>query len=159
MTISIIAAVSENNVIGADNKLIWHISEDLKRFKKLTLNKVIIMGRKTYESLPVKPLPDRRTIVISSKTDLEFKNVMIANSPQKALELCKSENEIFICGGEQIYKEFIEKADKIYLTRIHAKFEGDAYFPKFNEKKWKIRKTEDSQGNDLKYSFIEYSRN
>ena len=159
MTISIIAAVSENNVIGANNKLIWHISEDLKRFKKLTLNKVVVMGRKTYESLPIKPLPDRRTIVISTQTDLDLKNVMIVNSPQKALELCKSENEIFICGGEAIYKEFIDLADKMYITKVHAKFEGDVFFPKFNEKKWRIFKTENSQENDLKYSFIEYLRN
>ncbi len=156
MKISLIAATSSNNVIGKDNKLIWHISEDLKRFKKLTLNCPIIMGRKTYESLPFKPLPKRKNIIISSNKNLKFKGAIVVGSPKEAINICENDKEIFICGGETIYNEFIEIGDTIYLTKVHKEFEGDTFFPKISEKTWKITEKIDSSDENYKYSFLKY---
>lgn len=159
MTISIIAAIAENNVIGKDNDLIWHISEDLKRFKRLTSGHTIIMGRKTYESLPFKPLPKRKNIVISTK-DIKFEGALIANSIENAIKLCEGEDEVFICGGATIYNYFIKLADKMYLTKVHHKFVGDTFFPVFSEINWKVESKSEKfydQKSDLNYSFIEYS--
>jgi dihydrofolate reductase len=139
MIISIIVAVSQNNVIGKNNSLIWHISEDLKRFKSLTNGHTIIMGRKTYESLPIKPLPNRRNIIISSNKNLKFDNAETANSPENALKICENESEIFICGGAEIYKRFIPYANKIYFTSILKNFEGDTYFPEIDSDIWEIQ--------------------
>ncbi len=155
MKISIIAAVAENNVIGNNNKLIWHISDDLKRFKKLTSGHNIIMGRKTYFSLPFRPLPNRKNIVITRNRTLIMEGAFVVDSPERALELCKKEKEIFICGGASIYKYFLPKADKIYLTKIYHNFDGDTFFPKINYDKWKlINKIE--KKDKYKYSFIDY---
>ena len=122
MKISIIAAISENNVIGKDNQLIWHLSEDLKRFKKLTLHHSIIMGRKTYDSLSIKPLPKRKNIIISKNTNLNYDDAIVVNSIKDALELCKGEKEIFIGGGATIYEKFIGYACKLYITKIFENF-------------------------------------
>ena len=160
MTISIISAIAKNNVIGKDNDLIWHISEDLKRFKKLTSGCSIIMGRKTYESLPFKPLPNRKNIVISSKK-IEFKGSIVVSSPEEALKLCKEDEEVFICGGASIYSYFLDEVDKMYITEVHESFEGDTFFPEIDYTKWKL--TESQEGlkdkkNNLKYSFRNYIR-
>ncbi len=161
MTVSIIAAIAENNVIGNNNKLIWHISEDLKRFKKLTTGHPVVMGRKTYESLPFKPLPKRKNIVISSQKNVKFDGAVIVNSVNAALEECKNEKEIFICGGAEIYKLFLPLADKLYLTRVHKSFEGDTFFPKIDFSEWE----EDFKSNEiydkeseLNYYFVNYIR-
>jgi len=158
MTISIIAAISENNVIGKDNKLLWHISEDLKRFKKLTSGKPIIMGRKTYESLPFKPLPKRKNIVISTQ-NIKHEGAIVVNNFETALAECKKDDEVFICGGASIYKHFLPIANKMYLTIIHKAFEGDTLFPEINFNKW-IRTSEPHKNHDLKsgldYSFIDF---
>lgn len=162
MTISIIAAIAKNNAIGKDNDLIWHISEDLKRFKKLTSGHTIIMGRKTYESLPFKPLPNRKNIILSGKTDLKFKGAIVANSIEDALKECESEDEIFICGGAAVYKKFINIADKMYITEINQEFEGDTFFPDYNQDNWKIKlqseKYTDKKSN-IEYKFIDYTLN
>ena len=161
MTISIIAAIAKNNAIGKDNDLIWHISEDLKRFKKLTSGHTIIMGRKTYESLPFKPLPNRKNIILSGKTDLKFERAIVANSIEDALKECESEDEIFICGGATVYKKFIDIADKMYLTEINQEFDGDTFFPDYNQDNWKIKlqseKYTDEKSN-IEYKFIDYIR-
>lgn len=162
MSISIIAAVALNNVIGRDNSLLWHISDDLKRFKSLTLNKPIIMGRKTYESLPFKPLPKRRNIVVTRKPGTYFEGALVANSMQEAIETANANNEeIFICGGAQIYEYFLPFADKIYLTKVFKEYEGDTIFP-FVEYNL-FEKTYDSgllidENTGLEYSFLNFTR-
>lgn len=161
MIISIIAAISENYVLGKDNSLIWHISEDLKRFKKITSGHSIIMGRKTYQSLPFKPLPNRRNIVISKRKELKFEGAEIVNSIEEAINICKNEEEIFICGGAKIYKQFLPKTDKLFLTVVHKKFEGDSFFPEINYENWKPVKISEFNFDDksgLKYSFFDYIR-
>lgn len=160
MTISIIAAIAENNVIGKDNDLIWHISDDLKRFKKLTSEHSIIMGRKTYESLPFKPLPNRKNIILSNKK-LNFEGATVANNIKDALKLCKGENEVFICGGAEIYKTFLPLANKMYLTKVHKTFEGDTFFPEVNFDNWKlINKSEklSDKKTGLEFTFFDYKK-
>lgn len=162
MTISIIAAIAENNVIGKNNGLIWHISEDLKRFKKLTSGHPAVMGRKTYESLPFKPLPKRKNIILSRNKDLIYKGATVINSLEKVIKECKNEDEIFICGGAKIYKLFLPYTDKIYLTKIYHSFEGDTFFPEINFSKWKIEFESEiflDNKSKLKYSFINYVKN
>ena len=159
MKISIIAAISENNVIGKDNQLIWHLSEDLKRFKKLTLHHSIIMGRKTYDSLSIKPLPKRKNIIISKNTNLNYDGAIVVNSIKDALELCKGEKEIFIGGGATIYEKFIDYASKLYITKIFEKFDGDTFFPNIDYENYKIVHESEiftDKKSGLKYQFIDY---
>ena len=131
--INIIVAVAENNVIGKDNQLIWHISRDLKRFKKLTLNHPIIMGRKTFESFG-KPLPNRIHFVISSQENEDNYQVKWVNSLDEAISKAQAlDEEIWIIGGGQIYEQSINMADKLEITRIHKDFEGDTFFPEIPE--------------------------
>lgn len=159
MTISIIVAFAENNVIGKDNSLIWHISDDLKRFKKLTSGHPIIMGRKTYESLPFKPLPKRKNIVISSQKELKFEGAIVVNNYEDALKECSLDDEVFICGGASIYKYFIDIADKMYITKVYDTFEGDTFFPKIDFEKWKIISHSEKMFDEtskLEFSFIDY---
>ncbi len=154
-----IAAVAQNNVIGRNNTLIWHISEDLQRFKKLTLGHPIIMGRQTYDSLPVKPLPNRRNIVISRKNDFSSSGVETANSVEEAIEMCSSEDEIFVCGGAEIYRLFLPVVDKMYLTHIHQEFDGDTFFPSVDLEDWVITENSEPKFDDksgLNYSFRNY---
>lgn len=157
MTISIIAATAENNVIGFNNKLIWHISEDLKRFKRITAGHTVIMGRKTYESLPFKPLPKRLNIVISRKKKLKLKGAVVVSSPEEALKICKEDEEVFICGGATIYKHFIKSADKMYLTKIYHNFEGDTFFPEIKNEDWKLINKTNSE-DKYRFSFLDYER-
>ncbi|KGN77965.1 diacylglycerol kinase [Porphyromonadaceae bacterium COT-184 OH4590] len=135
MTLSIIVAVADGNVIGKDNSLIWHISEDLKRFKRLTENHTVVMGRKTYMSLPFRPLKNRRNIVITRSNEA-IAGVETADSVEQALELCRGEDEVFIIGGASIYEQTIDIVDKIYLTRVLKEFEGDTFFPEISAAKW-----------------------
>jgi dihydrofolate reductase len=138
--VSAIAAMSRNNVIGKDNALLWHISEDLKHFKKLTTGKPIIMGRKTYESLG-KPLPNRTNIVVSRhKADLQ--GVVWLRSIDEAIAFAKTDahnkglDEIFIIGGGQIYKETLPRIERLYLTVVDREYEGDTYFPDWKAHEW-----------------------
>ena len=126
--LTIIAAVSINNVIGNNNKLIWKLSNDLKRFKNLTTNHSVIMGRKTFESLP-NPLPDRDNIVITRDTNYSKPNIQVCSSIEDAINLTKTDTQPFIIGGGEIYSQTINIVDKIELTRVHEEFDGDAYFP------------------------------
>lgn len=136
--LSIIVAVAENNVIGKDNKLIWHLPEDLKRFKEVTTGHTIIMGRKTFESLG-RILPNRKHVILCNdmKIDVENENVEILNDISMLDKYIESEEENFIIGGATIYKLLMPYAKKLYLTKIHEEFEGDVYFPIINEKEWK----------------------
>ena len=155
--ISIIVATSKNRVIGNNNSLIWRLPADLKRFKQITTGSTVVMGRKTYESIG-KPLPNRRNIIITRDTNYLVDNCEIVNSLEEALMLCN--NECFIIGGGEIYKQSIDIADRIYLTLVQEDFEGDTYFPEIG-KEWTKVSREDFEGDEKnahKYSFIDYER-
>ncbi len=152
--IIIIAAVSENNVIGKYGKIPWHISEDLQRFKRLTLNHPVIMGRKTYESLPVKPLKDRVNIVLTRDRSFTSPSIVVKNSLKDALDYCKKYDKAFLIGGQSVFEEGLKIADTLELTRVHGSYEGDAFFPEVNFNEWTLKNREDKTG----YSFITYER-
>ena len=156
--LTIIAAASINNVIGHDNRLIWNIPKDLKRFKELTQNHSVIMGRKTFESLPY-PLPNRINIVVTRNTEYYNDGIIICKSIKEALNHCKNDPQPFIIGGGEIYSQTIDIADKIELTRVYKNFEGDAYFPEIPHDKFKLindDKHEVIDGQNIKYSFLTY---
>lgn len=137
MKVSIIVAIDQENGIGKDNQLLWHLPNDLKFFKKITSGNTIIMGRKTYESIG-RPLPNRRNIVISRNQDLKIEGVEVFENISSALEACKTENEVFIIGGGEIYKQALPFTNKIYLTKVDANCAADTFFPSLNEQEWKI---------------------
>jgi dihydrofolate reductase len=159
MIVSIVVAISENNVIGKDNKLLWYLPNDLKHFKEITTGHTIIMGRKTFESVG-KPLPKRRNIIIT-RQDITIEGCEVVNSIEAALSLAKDEQEVFITGGAEIYKQSLHLTDRIYLTIVYKKFEGDSFFPEINRQQWKEVFREDHQPdekNSLPYSFITLER-
>ncbi len=127
--------MASNRVIGADNKLPWHLPSDLKRFKVLTMGHHIIMGRKTFESIG-RLLPGRTTVIVTSNPGFLFEGALVANSLEKAIALSGSDDEIFVIGGEQIFREAIKIADRILLTEIDSEFEGDVYFPPISPAEW-----------------------
>lgn len=141
-SISIIVAIAENYAIGKDNKLLCHISDDLKRFKKITTGHTIIMGKNTYESLPNKPLPNRRNIVISDNRNDKYNGCEMAYSIEETLEKCSIEDENFIIGGASIYKQFLQYADRLYVTKIHKGFDADTFFPLINFNEWQLSEKE-----------------
>lgn len=153
--LSLIAAVNEKNVIGKDNKLPWHISEDLKRFKKLTTGKTLVMGRKTFESLPG-ILPNRKHIIITGNMNYTYDNdnVEIVHNIKDILKYKDCEDEAFIIGGGKIYAEFLPYCEKLYLTKIHSNQSGDTYFPKFDINNYTVIENEDHESNNIKYSFL-----
>lgn len=159
--ISIIVAAASNNAIGKDNDLLWHITRDLKRFKELTQGHYIVMGKKTYFSLPKRPLPNRTSMIITDVRGEEIDGCLMAYSIEDAISKMDSENENFIIGGGSIYNQFLQYADKIYLTRVNKEFEADTFFPEFSLNEWKlvekIEVTSDTQ-NDFTYSFETYVR-
>ena len=152
-----IAALGKNNVIGVDNKLPWKLSADLKRFKAITSGKPVIMGRKTFESIG-RPLPNRTNIIITRDKNYRADGCVIVNSAEEALNAAKENEEVMIIGGAQIYAEFLPKANKMYLTVIEKEFEGDAYFPEYNDHEWKIIHKEDHEDDGLRYSFVDLER-
>lgn len=162
MIISIIVAINEVNAIGFQNALLYHMPSDLKRFKELTTGHTIIMGRKTFESLPKGALPNRRNVVISRNASAEYKNTECFTSLEKALENCKNEEEVFIIGGASIYNEAMNLADRLYITLIHdSQQEADTFFPPIDKEIWKIEKRDDHPSDDkhlFSYSFIDYSK-
>jgi dihydrofolate reductase len=129
--VAMIVAVSENGVIGVDNKLPWYIPDDLKRFKKLTTGNVVIMGRKTYDSIG-KPLPNRMNIVVSRNKNLTIKGCLVVNSMVQAIQKAGTDKDIFIIGGGEIYNKGFIFADRIYLTRIHQEVKGGTTFPEID---------------------------
>lgn len=166
MKTSIIVAVSENNVIGRDNKLIWKLPNDMKFFKEKTSGHCIITGRKNYESIPEKfrPLPNRSNIVITRQKNYEAPGAIIFDSIDKALlEVRKSiDSEIFIIGGGEIYKQSMHLVDRLYVTKIHHPFDGDVFFPEIDSKIWKETARIDHKADELNkynYSFLEYEKN
>ena len=155
--VTLIAAIDENGVLGKDNQLIWHLPEDLKRFKRLTTGHSIIMGRKTFESLP-KALPNRHNIVVTRNQNYSKEEVTVCHSLEAAIGFTKDDDQPFIIGGGEIYKQAIGLADVIELTRIHSQFEGDVFFPKIDSKKWTVKKEERMSHPDFEYSFFTYIR-
>ena len=133
--IIMIAAAAENNALGKDNDLVWHLPDDFKRFKNLTSGHSIIMGRKTFESFP-KPLPNRLHIIITRQKEYQFDGCLVASNLEKALSLIPKNQDVFIIGGGEIYKQALPFTDKIELTRVHQSFDADTYFPEINPDKW-----------------------
>ncbi|MCW2118659.1 dihydrofolate reductase [Flavobacterium sp. 7A] len=149
--IIMIAAVAENNALGKNNELVWHLPNDFKRFKSLTTGHHIIMGRKTFESFP-KPLPNRIHIVISRQDDYKPEGCIVVGSLNEALSRCPKEEDSYIIGGGEIYKQALPHADVLEITRVHHDFEADTFFPEINPKEWKLTKTE-SQYKDERHLF------
>ena len=161
MSFSIIVAIAENNAIGRNNELLWHISEDLKRFKKITSGHKIIMGRNTYLSLPNRPLKNRTNIVISDNPQERFEGCEMAYSMDEVLLLCPENEECFIIGGGMVYRQFLPQADKLYLTLVHKAFEADTFFPEIDFSEWQEAGRENfapDEQNDFSYSFVTYTR-
>ena len=136
-----IAAVAENNALGKDNELVWHLPNDFKRFKALTSGHHIIMGRKTFESFP-KPLPNRKHIIITRQKKYQAEGCIIVESIEEAINICPKDENSFIIGGGEIYTLGLPYTDKIEITRVHESFEADTYFPEINNKEWKIVSSE-----------------
>ncbi len=169
MEIAIIVAFAKNNVIGNDNKLLWHLPADMRYFKNLTTGHIIIMGRKTYDSIG-KPLPNRENIVISRSKNLQIEGCIVVNSLEMAIEKAKEINKnlnvenqktVFIIGGEQIYKIGLPFAQKLYSTNIEANFDGDAFFPNINIDIWKLENKESfkkDEKNNYDYQFLTYQK-
>ena len=160
--LSIIVAKAKNNTIGKDNKLLWHISDDLKRFEELTTGHVIIMGRKTFESLG-KVLPNRKHIVFSQNPDFKVndENVEIVHSMLQLQEYIEDDKENFVIGGEMIYNLLMPYVKKMYVTEIDKDFDGDTFFPRINDEIWKEISREngpEDSNNNLKYEYVVYER-
>ena len=149
--IILIAAAAENNALGKDNDLIWHLPDDFKRFKALTTGHYIIMGRKTFESFP-KPLPNRTHVIITRQKNYHREGCLVADSLDAAIAMCPKNEDIFVIGGGEIYQQSIAIADKIELTRVHANFDADTFFPEIDSKKWQLV-AEDYHKKDEKHQF------
>lgn len=142
MNISIIVAITENNIIGRQNGLPWHLPADLKYFREKTTGHHIVMGRKTFESIGGgRPLPNRTSIIITNQNDYKAEGCLIAHSMEEAISLAKNETELFIIGGRQIYEQSLPIADLMYITRIHKTIEGDTFFPEFSSDQWKLKES------------------
>lgn len=160
--LSIIVAVAKNNVIGKDNQLIWHLPEDLKRFKKLTTNHTIIMGRKTFESLG-RILPNRKHVILCNDAEMNIndENVEILDDISKLKKYIDSDEENFVIGGATIYKLLMPYTNKMYVTHINQDFEGDVYFPEISENDWKVIEKEKGlkdEKNPFDYEYTTYER-
>jgi dihydrofolate reductase len=165
--ISIVVAMAQNNVIGGNNKLLWHLPADMRFFRTLTTGNIIIMGRKTFDSIG-KPLPNRDNIVISRDKNLKIEGCIVVNSLemalQKSAEINKNfpadlQKQIYIIGGEQIYKQSLPFAQKLYITEVLTAFEGDAFFPEIDLNSWKETKRTNlkkDEKNSFDYNFVEY---
>ena len=161
MKISIIVAIAANNAIGKDNDLLWHISRDLKRFKELTNGHYVVMGKKTYFSLPKRPLPNRTNMVITDVPGEQIDDCLMAYSIEDAIRKMDPENENFIIGGGSVYRQFLPFADKLYITRVHREFDADTFFPEIPLENWELLEKEDvndDEQNDFTYSFEIYKR-
>ncbi len=157
MLISIIAAIGKNNELGKDNDLIWHFRDDMKFFKTTTTGNTVIMGRKTFESLP-HALPDRRNIVITSNKDYKAEGAEVVTGVQEALNTAKDDN-IFIIGGGRIYSEFMKYADRLYLTEIEAECEdADTFFPEFDKSAYTKETIAEYEASGIRFSHVLYKK-
>ena len=162
MDISIIVVVGNNNEIGRNNGLLCHLPADLKHFKLLTIGHTIVMGRKTFESLPKGALPDRTNIVLTRNSNLSFENCLIYSSLSEIIDSQKNNDKIFIIGGGEIYRQVLPFANKLYLTKVHATFDdADTFFPEINFSEWEEVSRENHSADEKNlydYSFLEYIR-
>lgn len=157
MSVSIIASVGRNFELGKNNDLIWHFKQDMKFFKETTLGHTVIMGRRTFESLP-KVLPNRLNVVITSDSSYSAENIVVVSSVEQALKYCDNE-EAFVLGGGMIYKEFLPFADKLYLTEIEDSLENaDTYFPSFDKNEYKRTVVKSTDENGIAFSHIIYEK-
>lgn len=155
MKISLVVAMGENRVIGVDNRMPWHLSADLKRFRQITMGKPIIMGRRTHESIG-RPLPGRKNIVLTGDPNYRAEGCTVVHSPEEALREAEG-GEAMVIGGSAVYREFLPQADRLYLTLIHREFAGDTFFPEFDRAAWREAAREDVDADPaggLSYSFV-----
>lgn len=161
-TISLICALAENRAIGHKQELLWRLPNDMKRFKQLTTGHVVVMGRKTFESIPGGALPNRRNIVLTSMPEAMGTTCIACSTLQEALECSEADKEVFIIGGYGVYQEAMSVVDKMYLTHVHATFEeADTFFPEVDYSQWEIVKCEDFPADEkhpYSYAFVEYQR-
>ena len=158
--LSLIVAMDEDRLIGSDNGLPWNLPADLAFFKRTTMGKPIVMGRKTFESIG-RPLPGRRNIVVTRDPDFSPEGCDIANSIDAALDLCTDDEEVMLIGGASLYQQSLARAAQLYITRIHHRFTGDTWFPDFDESEWRVESREDCNAdpnNAYAYSFIKFVR-
>ena len=158
--LTIIAAAGENNALGKDNNLVWHLPDDFKRFKKLTSGHHIIMGRKTFDTFP-KPLPNRIHVVITRQDNFKKEGIVVVNSLKRAVELTTEDPQPFVIGGGEIYKLVMNLADKIELTRVHGTFEADTFFPEIDENQWKLvseKFHEKDERHNYAFTYLTYER-
>jgi dihydrofolate reductase len=156
MILSLVVAMSENKVIGRDGDLPWRLPNDLKHFKQVTMGKPIIMGRKTWESLYVKPLPGRRNIVVTRNAGYEAERAETSDSLESALTLVAGESEVMVIGGAELFATALDTATRLHLTEVHAEIEGDTYFPDFDRSLWRetSREAHDVESDTPAYSFL-----
>ena len=158
--LTIIAAAGENNELGNDSNLVWHLPDDFKRFKELTSGHHIIMGRKTFETFP-QPLPDRTHIVITRRENYRKEGIITVHSLERAIEISEDDRQPFIIGGGEIYKLSMDIAHKIELTRVHGKFKADTFFPEIDERKWKLvseKFHEKDEKHKYAFTYLTYER-
>jgi dihydrofolate reductase len=156
--LSLIAAVARNGVIGRDNTLPWHLPEDLKRFRALTTGHHIIMGRKTYESIN-RLLPGRTTVIVTRNPDYHVPGALVAASLEQAVQLCGDDEEVFLIGGAELFKDGFQLGDKVYLTEIDADFVGDVFMPPLDPAQWReISRERHASGQGWDYTYIDYER-
>lgn len=159
-TITLIVAASDNNAIGINNQMPWHLPNDFKYFKRNTMEHSVLMGRKTFDAIG-KPLPDRRNIIITRNADFQGEDIDVANSIHEALLYCRDEREVFIIGGANIYQQALPLANKVLLTRVHTTIQGDAFFPELASEEWQLISADPHQADDkhaFDYTFEVYSR-
>lgn len=161
MQVSIIVAMDRNRVIGKNDTLPWHIASDLQNFKKITMGKPIVMGRKTHESIG-RPLPGRENIILTRDQNYHAEGCTVLQSMDEIFEYCKDVDEIMITGGSEIYQHTLDQASRLYLTEVHTEIDGDTFFPEFDRTEWKEISREDfkaDEENDYDYSFVVLERN
>lgn len=160
--LTIICALTANNAIGRDNKLLFHLSADLRRFKALTTGHTIIMGRRTFESLPKGALPNRRNIVLSRREDFRPEGTEVFGSLDAALSACQPDEDVYVIGGESVYAEALPLADRLCLTHVEATVnDADAFFPEFDADEWRLVSTEShdaDEKNAVPFTFADYER-
>lgn len=159
MRISLIVAMGENQVIGADNRMPWHLPADLKRFRQITMGKPMLMGRKTYESIG-RPLPGRKNIILTSNPDYHAPGCVVVHSLEQAFQAADAE-ELMVIGGSALYRECLPIAERLYLTQIHREFVGDTFFPDFERAAWREVAREEVEADPdsgLSYSFLVLER-
>jgi dihydrofolate reductase len=156
-TISIIVAIADNLAIGKDNQLLWHIPNDLRHFKQTTTGHTIVMGSKTFHSMPFKPLPNRRSVVLTHQDAENFPGCEVAHSVDEAVALMEEGKENFVIGGGTIYEQFLPLTDKIYLTIVHQSFDAEVFFPEINWEEWQEEsrnRVDDDPATPFSYSFV-----